>query len=54
MKRENKLQVLEMKQKEFIKSLEDMLDNESDIFSLVRVKDVLQNYKQIIGADNSD
>lgn len=36
-------------QKEFIKSLEDMLDNESDIFSVVRVKDVLQNYKQIIG-----
>lgn len=54
MKRENKLQVLEMKQKEFIKCLEDMLDNESDIFSVVRVKDVLQKYKQIIGADNSD
>lgn len=54
MKRENKLQVLEMKQKEFIKCLEDMLDNESDIFSVVRVKDVLQKYKEIIGADNSD
>ena len=54
MKRENKLHVLEMKQKEFIKCLEDMLDNESDIFSVVRVKDVLQKYKEIIGADNSD
>mgnify|MGYP000884718683 CR=1 FL=1 len=43
-----------MQQKEFIKYLEDMLDNESDIFSVVRVKDALQKYKQIIGADNSD
>ena len=36
-------------QKEFIKYLEDMLDNENDIFSVVRVKDVLNKYKEIIG-----
>lgn len=35
--------------KEFIKYLEDMLDNENDIFSVVRVKDILQKYKSIIG-----
>ena len=52
MKRENKLQVLEIKQKEFIKCLEDMLEDESDIFSVVRVKDVLQKYKEIIGVSD--
>ena len=36
-------------QKEFIKYLEDMLDDENDIFSVIRVKDVLQKYKEIIG-----
>ncbi len=36
-------------QKEFIKYLENMLDDENDIFSVVRVKDVLQKYKKIIG-----
>ena len=36
-------------QKEFIKYLEDMLDDENDIFSVVRVKDVLQKHKEIIG-----
>lgn len=36
-------------QKEFIKYLEDMLDDENDIFSVVRVKSVLQKYKEIIG-----
>lgn len=40
---------LETQQKEFIKYLEDMLDDENDIFSVVRVKDVLQKYKEIIG-----
>ena len=35
-------------QKEFIKYLEDMLDDENDIFSVVRVKDVLQKHKEII------
>ena len=39
----------ETQQKEFIKYLEDMLDDENDIFSVVRVKDVLQKYKEIIG-----
>ena len=39
---------LEAQQKEFIKYLEDMLDGENDIFSVVRVKDVLQKYKEII------
>ena len=38
-------------QKEFINYLEDMLDDENDIFSVVRVKDVLQKYKSIIGDD---
>ena len=36
-------------QKEFISYLENMLDNENDIFSVVRVKDVLSKYKSIIG-----
>lgn len=35
-------------QKEFIKYLEDMLDDESDMFSVVRVKDVLQKYIEIV------
>lgn len=39
----------ETQQKEFIKYLENMLDDENDIFSVVRVKDVLQKYKNIIG-----
>ena len=36
-------------QKEFIEYLENMLENENDIFSVVRVKDVLNKYKEIIG-----
>lgn len=39
-------------QKEFIKYLEDMLDDENDMFSVVRVKDVLQKYKEIIGVSD--
>ena len=39
-------------QKEFIKYLEDMLDGENDIFSVVRVKDVLQKYREIIGVSD--
>jgi len=35
-------------QKEFIKYLEDMLDDENDMFSVVRVKDILQKYKEIV------
>ena len=38
-------------QKEFISYLENMLDNENDIFSVVRVKDVLSKYKKIIRSD---
>lgn len=36
-------------QREFIEYLENMLDNENDIFSVVRVKDVLLKYKEITG-----
>ena len=39
-------------QKEFINYLKNMLDDENDIFSVVRVKDVLQKYKSIIGGLN--
>ena len=42
---------LENQQKEFIEYLENMLDNKNDIFSVVRVKDVLSKYKEIIGGD---
>lgn len=31
-----------------------MLDNENDIFSVVRVKDVLSKYKEIIGGAKSE
>ena len=44
--------ILLNQQKEFIKYLEDMLDDENDIFSVVRVKDVLQKYKSIIGVSD--
>ena len=40
-----------IQQKEFIEYLENMLENENDIFSVVRVKDVLSKYKEIIGGD---
>ena len=46
--------ILLNQQKEFIKYLEDMLDNEDDIFSVVRVKDVLQKYKEIIGGNKHE
>ena len=39
-------------QKEFISYLENMLDNENDIFSVVRVKEVLSKYKEIIGGND--
>lgn len=38
-----------IEQKEFINYLENMLDDENDIFSVVRVKEVLQKYKEMIG-----
>ena len=47
----DKCNKLENQQKEFIEYLENMLENENDIFSVVRVKDVLSKYKEIIGDD---
>ena len=47
----SKIEEMENQQKEFIEYLENMLDDENDIFSVVRVKDVLQKYKSIIGDD---
>lgn len=44
-----KLEFVLNQQKEFIEYLENMLDNDNDIFSVVRVKDVLSKYKEIIG-----
>lgn len=44
-----KLEFVLNQQKEFIEWLENMLDDENDIFSVVRVKDVLSKYKEIIG-----
>ena len=41
--------ILLNQQKEFISYLENMLDDENDIFSVVRVQDVLQKCKSIIG-----
>lgn len=46
-----KIVKMNKQQKEFVKYLESMLDDENDIFSVVRVKDVLQKYKEIIGDD---
>ena len=47
----NRVQVetLLSQQKEFIEWLEDMLVSELDIFTVVRVCDVLSKYKEIIG-----
>lgn len=45
----HKYDLIQNQQKEFIKYLENMLDDENDIFSVVRVKDVLQKYREIIG-----
>lgn len=47
-----KIEILETQQKEFIKYLENMLDDENDIFSVVRVKDALQKYREIIGVSD--
>lgn len=46
-----KIKIHKKQQQEFIKYLEDMLYDEYDIFSVVRVKDVLNKYKEIIGKD---
>lgn len=45
--REN--QQLKEQQKEFINYLKSMLENEKDNFSVARVKDVLEKYKEIVG-----
>lgn len=50
-KMESKVIILEAQQNVFINYLKDMLSDENDIFSVVRVKDVLQKYKEIIGDD---
>lgn len=42
------------KQQKFINFLENMLDDENDIFSVVRVKDVLQKYKEMIGGKDEN
>lgn len=47
------IEKLKEQQKVFIKYLENMLDDENDIFSVVRVQDVLQKYKEIIGNDTN-
>lgn len=44
-----KIEEYEVQQKEFIKYLKSMLENEKDNFSVARVKDVLLKYKEIIG-----
>lgn len=45
------LEEKENQQKEFIEWLEDMLVSELDIFTVVRVSDVLSKYKEIIGEE---
>ena len=50
----SKIEEMENQQKEFIEYLENMLDNENDIFSVVRVKDVLSKYKEIIGVSDEN
>ena len=47
-----KIELLETQQKEFINYLENMLDDENDIFSVVRVKDALQKYRETIGVSD--
>ena len=40
---------LKEQQKEFINYLKSMLNSEKDNFSVARVKDVLEKYKEIVG-----
>ena len=42
---------LETQQKEFIEWLESMLVSELDVFTEVKICDVLSKYKEIIGDD---
>lgn len=46
---EKENQQLKEQQKEFINYLKSMLENEKDNFSVARVKDVLEKYKEIVG-----
>lgn len=48
------LDMFKNQQKEFIEYLENMLDNENDIFSVVRVKDILSKYKEILGVSDEN
>lgn len=50
----NLLDMFKNQQKEFINYLENMLDDENDIFSVVRVKDILSKYKEIIGVSDEN
>lgn len=40
---------LKEQQKEFVNYLKSMLENEKDNFSVARVKEVLEKYKEIVG-----
>lgn len=44
-------QQLKQQQEEFINYLKSMLDNDTDIFSVARVIDILEKYKKIIVSD---
>ena len=48
------LNKFKIQQKEFISYLKNMLDDENDIFSVVRVKDVLQKYKEIVNSSEQN
>ena len=50
-KLQQEMKKVTIQQKKFILYLENMLDDENDIFSVVRVKDVLQKYKEMLGDD---
>ena len=46
-------QQLKEQQKEFTNYLKSMLSSEKDNFSVARVKDILEKYKEVIGSDNN-
>jgi hypothetical protein len=50
-KLQQEMKKVTIQQKKFILYLENMLDDENDIFSVVRVKDVLQKCKEMLGDD---
>lgn len=45
-------QELKKQQKEFIEYLKQMLDSDDDNFSVVRVRDILSKYKEIVRGKN--